>query len=91
MVQLYTLLYIDMEFPENTEIYGTFRSLDAAIKALITRSGYIVTPTGELIQFGLKQPDFSSFDQLYKHIEREMCLIDDENDIYKIVLSDISV
>lgn len=85
MTQIYTLLYIDRKYPENTDILGVYTTRNDAITNLIKKAGYLIDKNNQLTQFGLIQTSHATFESLYKYIDQEMMLLDDENDIYRLV------
>jgi len=78
---MYILFYINVDEPENSEIYGIYSSLNSAVENLILISGYKEIDR-KLLQFFTPSISFKSMKDLKAVINRDLILID--YDIYKI-------
>lgn len=83
-MEVYSVLYIDMEFPSESYVTGIYRKKEDAICSLINSAGYKKVGNGQLLQYGLKSVDYQSYQDLVNTIEKEMRLVDGNTDIYLI-------
>jgi hypothetical protein len=86
----YAILYVDMQYPEDSDILGVYASKDSAVKNLISRACYQVTSSGKFVQFGNSQTKYNTYDELYKVIDTNMRLFDSNVDRYTIIPITIS-
>jgi len=79
---VFIIYYINTDEPKYSEVLNAYTCKDDAIKKLIEIAGYREDIKGNLTQYFRPTSDFSSYDELYTLVDKNMELIDD--DIYRI-------
>jgi hypothetical protein len=80
----YTVIYINIDEFEYSEVIGTYNDLHHAVEAMITAAHYDEVE-GVLRQYRLPSDDYPSYQNLYDIAYENLQIID--YDIYKIIQS----
>ena len=82
MTEHFGLLYINIDEPRNSEIYGIYSSYDEAIEKLLECANYREDKNGELTQYMKRTNEYTSLNQIRDIIRNTNELVD--VDIYRI-------
>ncbi len=80
---VFTVLYVNIDAPENSEVISCHYNKNTAIEALIKSAHYSVNKEGKLCQYLRETDEYESFEYLRKKVEEDLFLIDE--DIYRIM------
>lgn len=81
-MKVYLVLYINIDDPTNTEIYGAYKDLHMAVKGLLTAASYREGVNDSVTQYRQPTTEYESYLSLYNSVFEELCLVDE--DIYRI-------
>jgi len=85
MESVYTVLYINVDEPKNSEVIGVYMTKDDAVNALIKAAHY-ENRDGVLYQYKRRSIDFeSSYSKLIEQVNDSNLL--EDVDIYRIEIS----
>tara|TARA_B110000211_G_C14076433_1_gene552314 strand:- start:2665 stop:2928 length:264 start_codon:yes stop_codon:yes gene_type:complete len=82
MTEHFGLLYINVDEPRNSEIYGIYSSYDEAVEKLLECANYREDENGELTQYMENSYEYSSLNEIRDIIRENNELVD--IDIYRI-------
>ena len=82
MTEHFGLLYINVDEPKNSEIYGIYSSFEEAIEKLLKCANYRENENGELTQYMKKTNEYTSLNEIRDIIRQTNELVD--VDIYRI-------
>jgi len=82
MTEHFGLLYINIEEPRNSEIYGLYSSYEEALEKLLKCANYRENEKGELTQYMKKTREYNNLNEI-RDIVRETNELEDV-DIYRI-------
>jgi hypothetical protein len=64
----YTVVYINTDRLDLSEVINTYQSLDAAVLGLMNAAHYDTDDEGNLRQYRRRTDEYASFDELYQDI-----------------------
>lgn len=82
MNNVYVVLYIHTDTPEQSEVLGVFKNKERAVEELLERANYRENKEGVLTQYMRPTDEYESFAFLRTKVMKEMELHD--VDIYRI-------
>lgn len=82
MNTVFTLMYVNVDVPANSEVIGVYNCKDVAIDALLKAAHYS-EKNGILYQYLERTDEYESFAALREQVKNDLFLVDE--DIYRIM------